>query len=108
MAANNTATDCATGTLVAATEYSIELTDAGRKVEVIHHGGAVTNVVYYKLFTAEPTGATMTGAGADNEFPLLAGERLMIDVPRKASGSIWVEFISAGAATVSAVLVPSE
>lgn len=101
MAADNTAVDVATQTLVAATNYSVELTGGGRTVELVHHGDDTT-AVYFKTYSAEPVD-DLTGGGVDDEEVLLSGERLTVDCKRGSGQSIWVELISAGAPTVSVV-----
>ena len=104
MAADNTAADVSTQTLVAATNASVSITGKGRRVELVHHGDA-TDVVYFRAYAAEPTDA-LTGAGADDEQVLLPGERLVLGTPRGDGEPIWLEFISAGIPTVSVIRLP--
>ncbi len=105
MAADQTATKTGTLTLTANTSQTIELSGPGRRVELIHHGN-VTNVVYYKAASTEAAADTMTGGGVDEEYVLLSGERLTVNVPREATGNVWIGLRSAGTATVSAELIP--
>ena len=99
MTADNTAADVSTQTLVADTNASVSITGPGRTVELINQG---TDVVYYKSYSAEPVD-DLTGAGADDENPLLGGERLQIECARGSGEPIWIELISAGTPTVSVV-----
>ena len=102
MAADNTAARVSTQTLVAATNASVSITDSGRVIELVHHNDT-TDVVYFKTYNAEPVD-DLTGAGADDEEPLLPGERLIVNAKRGDGEPIWVELISAGTPTVSVVL----
>ena len=101
MAADNTAADVSTQTLVAATNASVSITGAGRTVELVHHGDDTT-AVYFQTYAAEPVDA-LTGAGADDEQVLLSGERLTLNCKRGSGEPIWIELISAGTPTVSIV-----
>jgi len=103
MAADQTATEISTQTLVGATNLSVSLTGPGKRVELTHHGD-VAVVVYFNDYKAEPVDA-LSGGGADNEQVLLPGERLVVNVSRGAGEPVWLEFISAGAPTVSAALL---
>lgn len=100
MAADHTAADVSTQTLVAATNASVSITGPGRTVELVNH--STTDVVYFKTYEAEPVD-DLTGAGADDEEPLLPGERLTVECARGAGEPIWIELISAGTPTVSVV-----
>lgn len=106
--ADSTGIDSATLALTANTSQVIELTGRpGRRVELIHHGNS-TEVVYYKVGLTEAIVDTLAGGGADEEFVLLPGERLLRNVPRKLTdvGSIWIGVRSAGTPRVSVELVP--
>ena len=106
MAADNTAADVSTQTLVAATNASVSITGNGRVVELVHHNDT-TDVVYFKTYAAEPVD-DLSGAGADDEEPLLPGERLTVNCKRGDGEPIWVELISAGTPTVSVVRRPAQ
>lgn len=105
MAADQTATQTGTLTLTMNTSQTIELTGTGNRVELINHGDD-TEAVYFKVETTEALADTMTGGGADNEQPLLSGERLVVNVPRTRTGNVWIGLWSAGTVTVSATLLP--
>lgn len=101
MAADNTAADVSTQTLVAATNASVSITGSGRVVELVHHNDT-TDVVYFKSYSTEPVD-DLTGSGADDEEVLLPGERLTVHCARGSGEPIWIELISAGTPTVSVV-----
>jgi len=105
MPADQTATATGTVTLTVNTSQTIELTGNGRRVELIHHGDQPA-VVYFKVATTEALADSMVGGGADNEQPLLVGERLMLEVPRTPTGNVWIGLRSTVAATVSATVLP--
>lgn len=105
MAADNTATKCATSTLVANTNLKLNLTGPGKTIELIHHGGAATQVVYYDVAATEAGLLALAGGGADNEYPLLPGERLQVNAKRGRAGAdvgIWIMLRSTGTPVVSA------
>lgn len=98
MAADQTATRIATSAaLTADTEYLINLTGGWRTVELVNHG---TDVVYYVTGDSEAAVTGISGGGADNEAPLLGGERLTQNVDRT---DCWVAVISTGTPVVSVV-----
>jgi hypothetical protein len=98
VAADNEAVDIATKVLSANTKWDINLTGAiGRFVELAHHGGAVTDVVYFQVAATE---AGLTSfAKADDEIPvLLPGERRRVGAPRNG---FWIRLLSNGTAGVT-------
>jgi len=106
MAADKTGVNAVTDTLVASTVRKINLTGVGGRVELIHQS-AVTNPVYYGFAESEATLPALT-VGGNEARCLLAGERLTVNLPRSrnASGSLWMNFISAGAAVISIETLP--
>lgn len=104
MAADETAADVVTATLTADTNKSISLTggdNRARVIELVHHGDDTT-AVYFKVYAVEPVD-DLTGGGADDEEVLLSGERLTVECPRGSGEPVWVELISAGTPTVTAL-----
>lgn len=101
MAADQAAAVVGTYTLTADTNASIQITTPTRKIELVNHG---TDVVYFATAGTEAGLPTLAGGGADDEAPLLGGERLMQDV---GSGETWVTIRSAGTPTVSVVAIPT-
>lgn len=96
--------------LTADTNHSVNLT-AGpkpvRRVELTHHGmqpdeaTAVAAPVYFKAYKVEPVN-DLAGDGTDGEEVLLAGERLVQNIPQPDDGSAaWLELICSDAPRVS-------
>ena len=101
MAADQTAARVATSAaLTADTEYLINLTGGWRRVELVNHG---TDVVYYVTGDTEAGVTGIAGGGADDEHPLLGGERLVQNVDKT---DCWVALISTGTPVVSVVGLP--
>lgn len=98
MAADQAAVRVATGTLTAATDFVFELTRPNvLQVEIVNQG---TDVVYFAAAATEADLPALTGGGADEEQPLLGGERLVVNVPGPGT---WVVCQSSGTPTVSVV-----
>ena len=101
MAADQTAARVATSAaLTADTPYVINLTGGWRTVELVNHGA---DVVYFKVADTEAGvtgGNAIQGGGADDEAPLLGGERLTQNVDKT---DCWIAVESTGTPVVSVV-----
>ncbi len=101
MAADETGVAKAHATLTANTAKKFNLTGkTGRKVEVVHHGGTVTDPLFVTIARTEAALTTAVKMADETEV-VVAGERLVIQAP--AGDSVWVSVICNGTAGVSII-----
>lgn len=98
MAADQTAERIATKVLAADTAWVINLTDSlGTTADLCHHGGSVTDVVYFDVASTEA--GLVAFSKADPEvLVLLPGERRRVQLPENGT---WIRLLSNGTAGVT-------
>lgn len=100
MAADKTVEKAAHVSLSAATAYTVNLTGAGKYVDIVCHSAGTNDDVYFDVAGAEADLATVT-SGGDDLMMIHSDERIRIPVPRNT----WIRFISGGAKSVSVMKV---
>jgi hypothetical protein len=104
MAADNPGLNGVTDTLVASTVRKFQLTGPGNKLRITHHGGGVTNPVFFT--TAASEAALVTASLTADEMRAVApGQTRVLNVGRDTTG-VWVSVISGGTAGVTVELEP--
>lgn len=102
MAADKTVEKAAHVTLVANTAYTINLTGAGKYLDVVAHSHGSHNDVYFTHASTEADLPVIT-AGGDDTYIAHADERIRIPVPRNT----WIRLISGAGMDVSVVKIPT-
>ena len=101
MAADKTVVSAGHANLAANTEYTINLTGAGRYLDLVCHSSGATDDVYFDVASSEAGLSAITVAG-DNMQVVHASERIRIPVPKDT----WIRFeTSSGSVKISAVKV---
>ena len=100
MAADKTVEKAAHVTLTANTAYTINLTGAGRYIDIIAHSHGSHNDVYFATAATEADLPTIT-AGADNTYIAHADERIRVPAPRNT----WIRLISGSGMDASVVKI---
>lgn len=100
MAADKTVVKAAHVDLSASTAYTVNLTGAGKYVDIVCHSTGSNDDVYFDIAGAEADLATVADGG-DDLMMVHSDERIRIPVPRNT----WIRFFSAGAKSVSVMKV---
>ena len=102
MAADKTVEKAAHVTLTANTAYTINLTGAGRYIDIIAHSHGSHNDVYFATAPTEADLPTIT-AGDDDTYIAHADERIRVPAPRNT----WIRLISSASMDASVVKIPT-
>ena len=87
MAADKTVVSAGHASLTANTEYTMNLTGAGRYVDILAHTTGANDDIYFDIASSEAGLSAITPAG-DNMQVIHASERIRIPVPKNT----WIRF----------------
>lgn len=101
MAADKTVVSAGHAALSANTEYTMNLTGAGRYVDLICHSSGANDDVFFDVASSEAGLSAITLSGDDMQV-VHASERIRIPVPKNT----WIRFeTSSGSVEISVVKV---